>query len=188
MKCPKCNATYKSEVKNCPKCGYLFDSSDVEKFSNLFNTDLLEVYYPNKEEEKEEREYSIYYAFLTIFYAVYKRMYRCAILSALGFMIFIRYFPQTIDIIMNSGGFYFFLILSVLAIGISPYFYYTFNFDRLLADRRKMKINSLIKNNPDKTREEIKELVKKDNEGNTKGVIITVILTIIFIIYMLFSY
>ena len=75
MKCPKCNATYKSEVKSCPKCGYVFDMDDVKKYSLLFNTDLLEVYYPKDEKEKKS-EISLYYAFFTIFYAVYKRMYR----------------------------------------------------------------------------------------------------------------
>ena len=185
MKCPKCNATYKSEVKNCPKCGYLFDSSDVEKFSSLFNTDLLEVYYPVDDKEKKS-EISIYYAFLTIFYAIYKRMYRCAIYTAIGFMIFIKYCPKSLSIIFGTAGFQFFLIVFLLIGSLLPYFYYIYNFDRLLVDRRKMKINKLIRTNPDKTREEIKELVKKDNEGNIKGVLITIVLVFIYIVYKLF--
>lgn len=185
MKCPKCNATYKSEVKSCPKCGYVFDMDDVKKYSLLFNTDLLEVYYPKDEKEKKS-EISLYYAFFTIFYAVYKRMYRCAIYTTIGFLIFIKYYPRALSIIFGTAGFQFFLVVFLLIGSISPYFYYIYNFNRLQVDRRKMKINKLIKNNPDKSREEIKELVKKDNEGNTKGLIITIVLAFFYLVYKLF--
>jgi len=184
MKCPKCNASYKSELKCCPKCGYLFNSDDVKKYSDLFNSDLLEVYYPIESKTKERR-YSLYYAFFTFYYAIYKRMYECAIYTILGFLLFIKVFPQTLSIILDSGGFYFFLVLSILAIGLAPYFYYMYNFDRLLADRRKMKINKIIKKNPDKSNEEIKELVTADSKNNFTGLIIAILITVGIIIFKL---
>lgn len=50
MKCPKCNTEYKTNLKFCPKCGEVFESNDIQLFSDIYNLDFLEIYYPNKEE------------------------------------------------------------------------------------------------------------------------------------------
>ena len=74
MICPKCNVKLSNESKYCPRCGTLFESDDVKKYSEAFNTDFMEIYFPNKELKFRIDRVSIGYALFTYFYAIYKKV------------------------------------------------------------------------------------------------------------------
>ena len=189
MKCPSCNATYKSKVKCCPKCGYLFDYNDVFKYSEEFNEELLDIYYPPCEYKEKKWNISIPYAIFTFLYAVYKRMYRCAILSFISLFIVFYYVPRFMDIVFMSGGFNFFFYFFIIVGAITGYIYYVLHFDEELIIQRKLKVNKIVKLN-NGNNEKIKELVIEDSKGNVKGVIITILLMILalilYFVYKLF--
>lgn len=68
------------------------------------------------------------------------------------------------------------------------YVFYLFNFDRILLDRRKQKINKTIVTNRDKSKEKLEKIFIKDSKNNKVGAIITAVITIIaltifFILY-----
>ena len=186
MLCPKCKVKLENGSKYCPKCGELFKSSDVETYSSIFNAELLEIYYPYKNKPVKVWGISILYALFTFFYAVYKKMYKCAIITVLIFYVSIFLIPRFEYYVFGSYGFLFFPVFFSIVGCIAIYLFYVFSFDRLLLEKRKNKINYYIRTNPGVSKNYIESLVIEDNKNNIKGLIITIILTIIFIIYKLF--
>ena len=184
MICSKCKSKLENGSKYCPRCGELFKSNDVETYSSIFNADLLEIYYPYKKNLKVWG-ISIFYALFTYFYAVYKRMYRCAIISALVFYVSIFLIPRFENYVFGSYGFLFYPIFFAILGCIAMYLFYVFSFDRLLLDRRKNKINYYIRTNPGASKDYIERLVVEDNKNNIKGLILSIIITIIFVMYKL---
>ena len=185
MKCPKCNAEYKTNLKFCPKCGEVFESNDIQMFSDIYNLELLEMYYPNKEEKIYTKKINYKYLLFGYVYAIYKRMYKHAaisiILFALGLLI-LYYFKL---MVVYSLGFLFYFIFFIMISPIVFYIYNVFNFDRLLLLYRKQRINKIISKNRDKSKEEIEKIIIKDSVNDKSGAVITgVISTVILIIYI----
>ena len=171
MICPKCKAKLNDESKYCPKCGELFEIEDVKTFSKLFETELLEVYYPNKSYRLKWWGVSLKYALFTYFYAIYNKMYRCAILTILSIFMWLFLPSRFTYILFFSFGFMFYPVFYTLLLGVLMYIYYIFRFDKLLLDKRKERLNKIVRYNPDKTKKELIELVEKDKNGNIKGLI-----------------
>ncbi len=186
MICPKCNNKIKNDSKFCPRCGELFESNDIEKFSEIYNLELLKVYYPNKGERIKVNGISLLYMIFNYFYAIYCKMYKCAFYSIISLLIFLKLMPNFEAYALANYGFYFYLYFFILIACIAVYIFYIFSFERILLDNRKYRINKIIKNNPGKSFEEIKELVIKDSKNNYNGVIIAMFLT--FALIMMIFY
>lgn len=186
MICQKCNAKLKNGSKYCPKCGEVFKSNDVNYYSELFNAKLLEIYYPNKDVKLKIWGISFLYMIFTYFYAICKRMYLCALYSIISLLFLIHFIPRFMTIVLDSWGFYFFAIFFLIIGFIVVYIYYVINFDKLLLERRKNRINYFIRTNYKESEKYIEELVIKDSKNNIKGLIISILLTLLFIIYKLF--
>ena len=96
MICPSCNKKINNDSKYCPRCGYLFEKGDVKKFEEIYNTDYLSIYYPNKSRRFKVWGVSLRYAFFTYIYAIYERMYLCAALSIIGLIYWWYMIPRFI--------------------------------------------------------------------------------------------
>lgn len=186
MICPKCNNKIQNDSKFCPRCGELFESNDIDKFSEIYNLELLNVYYPNKGERIKVNGISLLYLIFNYFYAIYCKMYKCAFYSIISLLIFLKLMPNFEAYALANYGFYFYLYFFILIACIVIYIFYIFNFEKILLDNRKNRINVIIKNNQEKTFDEIKELVIKDSRPNYEGVIISLILS--FLVIMLVFY
>ena len=184
MICPKCKSKINNDLKCCPRCGELFKANDIDLFTEIYNLKLLEVYYPNKGEKIKVNGISLLYMFFTYFHAIANRMYKCAASSIIAILIFNKIFPNFWGYALSFFGSRFYIYVFLIVGCLATYIYYIIMFDRLLLKRRKETINYIIKNNPDKSFEEIKELVILDNKKNYIGVIIAVIITLIYIIYV----
>ena len=108
------------------------------------------------------------------------------IITVLIFYVSIFLIPRFEYYVFGSYGFAFFPVFFSIVGCIAIYLFYVFSFDRLLLEKRKNKINYYIRTNPGVSKNYIESLVIEDNKNNIKGLIITIILTIIFIIYKLF--
>lgn len=184
MTCPKCESKLPNSVKYCPRCGYLFTSNDVNTFSEIFNVKLLEIYYPNKS-KRINTKFSLPYLLFSYFYAVYMKMYKCAFLSFFSLLLIPFILLMIERWTFLSLGSIFYPVLFLLCGCVLVYLYYVINFDRLLLENRKNKINSIIRLNRDKSFEEIKEIVIKDNQKNIKGLLLSIVFTIIFLFFVI---
>ena len=179
MKCPICGATYSDkDIEYCPRCGHYFKIDDKSFTEDPLQSKMLSVYYPDKEINK--KDYNIWFIMFSFFYAVYKRMYKCAIYTYLAFFIAMDLLPKAENIIRSSLGFYFYIVFFTILGCFSVYLFYVFHFDRLLMDKRFYKINGFIDTYKG-DEEKVKNAVLKDKKGNVIGVIITFVL--IFLIW-----
>ena len=185
MICPKCQVKLSNESKYCPRCGLLFESDDVKKYSEAFNTDFIEIYFPNKELKFHIDRVSIGYALFTYIYAIYKKMYKVAIISFLLQLFLVKGF-EIISSLGEAFAAIFFPILFIIMLIAYVYFYYVFNFDRLLIENRITRMNRIIKNNEDRKEEELIKIMEEDSKNNIKGTVIAIILVIILIILKMF--
>ncbi len=185
MKCPNCNVSVLDNSKYCPRCGILFDSDDVKKYTEMFDIDLLEIYFPNKKLKFHVDRLSLPYMLFTYHYASYKKMYKEALYSFITQVLI--YFLLILGgrIIKDSIGFMFFPVLFIIIGSIVTYFYYVFNFDRLLIENRKMRLNKIVSNNKEKSEEDIINLLRNDSKNSIKGLIITIIIDILIIIFLI---
>lgn len=185
MICPKCNVKLSNESKYCPRCGTLFESDDVKKYSEAFNTDFMEIYFPNKELKFHIDRVSIGYALFTYFYAIYKKMYKVAIISFLLQLFLVKGF-EIISSLGEASIAIFFPILFIIMLIAYVYFYYVFNFDRLLIENRIIRINRILRNNDEKEKNDIIKIMKNDSKNDIRGVIIAISIVVIYILLKIF--
>ena len=183
MICPNCNVKLSKYSKYCPRCGILFESDDVEVYSKSFNNEYMEIYFPNKKLRFHIDRISIGYFLFTYFYAIYKKMYKIAIISFLLQYILVKLYIYYSN--LSELGVAATLIPVAFFVGliIFVYFYYVFNFDRLLIENRQLRVNKLLRENEGKTKDEIVRIMEEDSRNNFKGVIITLIVILIYIIF-----
>lgn len=187
MICPNCKKKINNDSKFCPRCGKVFEKGDVKKYSDIYNTDYLEIYYPNKSKRFKIWGVSLRYALFTYIYAIYQKMYLCAFLSILSLLYWWYVVPRFLFFVKFSRGFFFYPFFYTLEVGAFIYFFYIFKFDKILEEKRKMRINRILVENPDKSKNELMELVAKD-EHNKKGLIITIIISAIVIPILIYYY
>ena len=188
MICPKCKKKINNDSKFCPRCGEIFEKGDIKRYSEIYNLDFLSIYYPNKSKRINTGIVSLKYALFTYIYAIYQKMYSCAILTIIGILYWWLMVPRFILYTFASRGFLFYPIFYLLEATAFIYFYYVFKFDKILLEKRKVKINKIIANNPDKTEEEIKDLIIEDSKGNKKGLIISIIISVIVIPILIYYF
>ena len=94
MICPKCKVKLNNDSKYCPKCGEVFKSNDVRNYSELFNSELLSIYYPNKDIKVKVWGISLLYMFFSYFYAIYKKMYACAFYTIIALLVINYFVPR----------------------------------------------------------------------------------------------
>lgn len=181
MNCPKCNVNLSDESKYCPRCGLLFESNDVKKYSSLFNVDFLEIYFPFKELKFHIDRVSIGYALFTYFYAIYKKMYGIAIISFI-IQFFLYLYLQFIGDIGNAAVSIFIPTAFIIMGAIYVYFHYIFSYDRLLIENRTLRINKILRENEDKSKEEIVKIMEEDSKNDLKGLIIAISIVVVLIL------
>ena len=87
MICPKCRVKIADSDKYCPRCGEVFDHSDLERLGNKLENDLLNIY-SNKTWGR--LNISVGYLFFNMFYALYKKMYYEAVIGGIANAIFVN--------------------------------------------------------------------------------------------------
>lgn len=182
MICPKCESKLKNDVKYCPRCGYLFNSNDVNFYSEVFNTKLVDIYYPDKS-KRIYSNISIPYLLFGYFYAAYMKMYKCAFITffiQFFFILIIIYFEK---VVFASYGFMFYSIFFLLVGCVLIYIYYSINFDKLLLEKRKNKVREIIRLNYDKSFDELQQIVIKDSKRSVIGLAVSILIT--FLLFML---
>lgn len=183
MICPNCKIKLKEELKYCPRCGIIFKSDDVEKYSKDFESDLLNMYlYKNI---RNDGIPSFKYLLFNYHYAIYKKMYKTAIYLIISTIFFI-------SIIINID---FFLLFSIryYPIGMIAVVIFIFLAIKLFLLKLKNtivkecrgKLNKITKNK-NYDNETIISKIELDNKNNTIGVIISIFITIIIIICLYF--
>ncbi len=185
MKCPNCSVSLSKYSKYCPRCGILFESDDVKKYSEVFNSDFMAIYFPSKRILFHIDRISLGYFLLTYFYAIYKKMYKIAIISFISQYLLIKvclYFAGLPPLGMGAALIPLsFLVATVFTI----YFYYAFNFDRLLIEDRQIRVNKILRENSDKDEKDIVCIMEKDSKNNLVGALITFLVIVIIIIIRL---
>lgn len=185
MICPKCKVNLSNESKYCPRCGLLFESDDVKKFSSLFNTDFMGIYFPQKEVRFHIDRVSLGYLMFTYFYAIYKKMYAIAIKSIFVLLFLVEFLLFIFGI---GEAMVAILIPTVLLIvgAVYLYFYYIFNFDRLLVENRITRINKILRENEDKEEKELVKIMENDSKCNDYGLLIAILLSLMYVFIRFF--
>lgn len=186
MICPNCKVKLSENSKYCPRCGILFQSDDVEKYSESYNGDLLEIYFPNKEIGIHLDRISLGYMFFGGFYAIYKKMYYVGIISISSVLMFIYIYINFYNFFIESLGFAFYPLLALFFIPIIIYFYYLFNFNDLLIVDRKKRLQKILNENVSKSNEEIIKIIEKDSKSGIASIFITIFIVILMNIIFYF--
>lgn len=183
MICPKCRVKIADGDKYCPRCGEVFDHSDLEILGNKLENDLLNIY---TAKNWGRMNISVGYLFFNMFYALYKKMYYEAVISGIANAIFVYLLFTYKKIIFGSIGFYALPVIYLFLIAISVNIYYIFKFDDLYLTRAKGYIARIINEYGTKDVELLTNLCEKDSKGNLFIAILPVILFIAVFVYLLF--
>ena len=163
MICTNCKRKLSDTSKYCPRCGYLFPSCDVKKYS-YENYELLNYYI------KDNRVGSIlglspYFFFFSFSYAFLKKRYLIGVYSFVSNFFLLFLLKRGIVYVFNSLGFFFLPVFFLFMICISIHFYYSFNFNNLYIENILRKIAKFEKIYY-KDDEKIIEECKKDGKNN----------------------
>ena len=184
MNCPRCKVKLHNDSKYCPRCGLLFKSNDIEKYTEIFNTDYIDIYF-KEYKNINLGSLSLWYFLFGCFYALYKKMYKIAVVGYFCLLMFMFVSIRSLYFITGSSGFLFLPVVFMLAGPIAVHLYFSFHFDRLLIDDRKTRLNKLLKENEDKSEDEIIQAIEKDSKNNIALAIIAAIITIPISIYIM---
>lgn len=183
MICPKCRVKIADSDKYCPRCGEVFDHSDLTKLGNNLENNLLNIY-SNKIWGR--LNISVGYLLFNFWYALYKKMYYEAVIGGIADAIFVYLIFFWKKIIFGSMGFYALLVIYLFIITIGVNIYYILKFDDLYLIRAKGYVSKIINENGTKDVKLLTELCKKDSKGNLFVIILPVILLIGVFGYLLF--
>lgn len=166
MKCKNCGVEIANNSKYCPRCGTVFENDDIKRMGNTLESRLLNVY--TKEKKFNFFNISFGYLFFNFLYLFYKKMYYEGLLSIFSLLViyYMIFLSRGTEIVFNSLGFYTLFVIFILMLAFYLFFYYLFKTNDLYITNVKYRINKLIKNNPDRSEEELFNLCKKDSKGN----------------------
>lgn len=181
MICKECNSKISNYSKYCPRCGKLIESNDVSYYSKFFDVDYFNIYFPDNCVKYNVNGISVFYLLFNFAYAFYKKMWIEGLVSIFSLILMFNSFGL-FDRIFNSLGFTFFLEVSICLIGIFIYLYYAFKFNDLYISSVKHRIGKFIKES--KSEEEIIAKCEKDKRGNFVFAIVSVIIFILFLIFL----
>lgn len=182
MKCSNCGANLMVESKYCPRCGTLFPSDDVKKNVNELELYLLGYYIKDKKINFNLYNMSLGYILFNFVYAFYKKMYFVGIVSFFNCLLFLRFVLGKFSYILNSYGFYFLVFVFAFDFCIFIYLFYAFKFNDLYIAKSKFNVQKVIKNNPDKTKEELSEICKKKGKNSY----LLALLSLVTFLFMVF--
>lgn len=182
MKCYKCNANISDTCKYCPRCDTLFDNDDVEHIANSLESQLLNIYF-NKMWYRSN--ISVGYLLFNFWYALYRKMYFEALISAIMDGLLINLIGNWQFYIMESMGFNALLIVFLFMVTIVVNIYYLFKLDEIYIDKAKVKIAKLVKEYGSDNVELLTTKCKNDSKGNVVAVIVPaiIIILLVFILY-----
>lgn len=181
MICSNCKRKLVNGSKYCPRCGYLFPSDDVRKYSYGIDYELTGYYIKNS------RVVSIFglspfYFFFSFAYAFLKKVYYVGIYSFISDLLLIYLFKYGIGIVFGSIGFFFLPVIFLTMLTVFIHFYYSFKFNTLYIENVIYRISRIEKNNY-KENEKIKEKCLKDGKNNYLVSILSIILFVLILIF-----
>lgn len=112
-------------------------------------------------------------------------MYKVAIISFLLQLFLVKGF-EIISSLGEASTAIFFPILFIILLIAYVYFYYVFNFDRLLIENRIIRINRILRNNDEKEKNDIIKIMENDSKNDIRGVIIAISIVVIYILLKIF--
>lgn len=180
MICNRCKRKLVNNSKYCPRCGYLFPSCDVEKYSYGVNEELIGYYV------KDKRIISIfgfspYYFLFSFVYAFLKKQYKIGIYSFICDFLIIYLIINGMGIVFNSIGFYFLAVFFLLMLSIFTHFYYSFKFNDLYIENIIYRIGRIEKKYY-KDDEKIRSACIEDSKNNYIFAALSFILFIVILL------
>lgn len=185
MNCTNCGVKLEKNSKYCPRCGKLFESNDIEKYSNLYNTNLLSIYFPENSIGIHINRISIWFLLFGPFYTIYKKLYKETIINYLSLILFCFMYFCGLNYILSFYGFFFYFIFFLTLTPVVVYIYYVFKINDVLIAKKKYRLNILLKKYDSKTEDEKIKIIVEDAKGNIKGVIILIFITILIISFII---
>ena len=183
MICPKCRVNIADGDKYCPRCGEVFDHSDLERLGNKLENNLLNIY-SNKIWGR--LNISVGYLLFNFWYALYKKMYYEAIIGGVSVGVFFYLIFNGWNLFLESLGFNALLLIYLFSVSVFINIYYIFKFDDLYLTRAKGYISKIINEHGTSDVDLLTKLCKKDSKGNLFVAILPIILVIAFFVYLLF--
>ena len=183
MICPKCRVNIADGDKYCPRCGEVFDHSDLNKLGNNLENNLLNIY-SNKIWGR--LNISVGYLLFNFWYALYKKMYYEAVIGGVAVGVFFHLIFNGWNLFLESMGFNALLLIYLFSISVFVNIYYIFKFDDLYLTRAKGYIARIINEYGASDVELLTNLCEKDSKGNLFIAILPVILFIAVFVYLLF--
>ena len=183
MICTNCKRKLSDTSKYCPRCGYLFPSCDVKKYS-YENYELLN-YYIKDNKVSSVFGISPYFFFFSFSYSFLKRLYLIGIYSFISYFFLLLLLKNGIKYILGSMGFFFLPVVFSFMICVFIHFYYSFNFNNLYIENALRKIARLerIYYKDDK---KVKEACEKDGKNNYFIFLLSIIFFILLLIKFIF--
>lgn len=130
MICTKCKRKLVDTSKYCPRCGYLFPSNDVKKFSYGIDEGLMN-YYIKDYRINSFFGINLFYFFSSFYYAFLKKMYTVGVYSFIKDVTLVFLIKYGMYYVFKSIGFYFLAIFFMFLVCIFTHFYYSFKFNDL---------------------------------------------------------
>ena len=177
MICVNCKRKLSNTSKYCPRWGYLFPSSDVEKYS-YENYELLD-YYIKDNKLSSVFKISPYYFLFSFAYAFLKKQYLIGFYSFISNFLFLILVKRGIKYVFQSFGFFFLPVVFLFMICVFVHIYYSINFNNLYIENVLRKITKFEKiyYNDD---EKIRAMCEKDGKNNYFISILSILLFVFF--------
>ena len=186
MICPYCKMKIKDSSSFCIMCGQIFFLEDIGYESPPIEKELFSYYYKDGKIPWRLHRISCGYLFFGFIYALYKKMYSEAIISMIATIVFIYFSLAGGSIIMNSMGFYFYLVISIILITLAINFYYLFNISYLKLSYVRTKITRTMTDYKDDEAKQ-REICLEDSKNNLWAPIISGIIVIAMILVSVVS-
>lgn len=187
MKCPKCRVNLSLVDKYCPRCGEIFDHSDLERLTDTLENNLSKIYI-NKLGLKFN--FSIEYLLFNFFYLFYLKQTKRGILVFAINTIFLCMLKIVLFLNAVEGLLIGFILVPVTFSVVSFLFiniYYFLNIKNIYMNDIKYRVQTIIKENGIKDIKLLYDLCEKDSKGNYTFVFLCLPLVIIIFGLLIFA-
>jgi len=187
MICPYCNMKIKDNSSYCIMCGKIFFLEEIGHDAPKMEKELIAIYYKDGKVPWQIHRISYGYLFFGFLYAFYKKMYVEGVVSLITTFVLLFFLATGVDLIVNSAGFYFYIVISIIFMTMGIHFYFLFNITHLKLMYVKTKIARTIIDYRD-DEEKQREICLLDSKNNSWVLYIAVFLVLVLsILLMLIS-
>lgn len=185
MVCPNYKTVLKNESKYCPRCGMIFESDDVYKHSKDFEADYLERYLDGN--IRRDGIPSFKYFIFGFYYAIYKRMYKTSIFLFLAFIILITFIINSDFFVLFSIRYYPVGMIALFLFFAFAIRYFFHKLKEIIMKECRYRLYKITKREIE-DKNEIINLIELDTKNNLKGLIFSILVTIIIILSIFLTY